>query len=107
MTGSHPLGQMGHEGRQVFKAGSRQYQLLRQWIVEGVKKEFKVDSVVIKRKPTSSRPATDQMLDELAQEADLVISAGGAERSADTEDYLTFLGRMPKPTIAAINGAAA
>lgn len=44
-------------------------------IVEGVKKEFKVDSVVIKRKPTSSRPATDQVLDELAKEADLVISA--------------------------------
>ncbi len=44
-------------------------------IVEGVKKEFKVDSVVIKRKPTSSRAATDQMLDELAKEADLVISA--------------------------------
>jgi hypothetical protein len=44
-------------------------------IVEGVRKEFKVDSVVIKRKPTSSRPATDQVLDELAKEADLVISA--------------------------------
>ena len=44
-------------------------------IVEGVKKEFKVDSVVIRRKPTSSRPATDQVLDELAKEADLVISA--------------------------------
>ena len=44
-------------------------------IVEGVKMEFKVDSVVIKRKPTSSRAATDQMLDELAKEADLVISA--------------------------------
>ncbi len=44
-------------------------------IVEGVKKEYQVDSVVIKRKPTSSRPATDQVLDELAQEADLVISA--------------------------------
>ncbi len=44
-------------------------------IIEGVKKEFKVDSVVIKRKPTSSRPATEQVLDELAQEADLVISA--------------------------------
>jgi len=28
------------------------------------------------------------------------------ERSADAEDYLTFLRRMPKPTIAAINGAA-
>ena len=44
-------------------------------IVEGVKKEFKVDSVVIKRKPTSSRPATDEVLDSLAKEADLVISA--------------------------------
>ena len=44
-------------------------------IVEGVKKEFKVDTVVIRRKPTSSRPATDRILDELEQEADLVISA--------------------------------
>ena len=44
-------------------------------IVEGVKKEFKVASVVIKRKPASSRPATDLILDELAKEADLVISA--------------------------------
>ena len=48
---------------------------LLQLIVEGVKKECKVDSVVIKRKPTSSQPATAEMLDELAQEADLVISA--------------------------------
>ena len=44
-------------------------------IVEGVKKEFNVGSVVVRRKPTSSRPATDQMLDELAKEADLVVSA--------------------------------
>jgi hypothetical protein len=44
-------------------------------IIEGVKKEFKVDSVVMKRKPASSRPATEQVLDELAKEADLVISA--------------------------------
>jgi len=44
-------------------------------IIEGVKKEFKVDSVVIKRKPTSSRPATDEVLDALAKEADLVVSA--------------------------------
>ena len=44
-------------------------------IVDGVKKEFKVDSVVYRRKPTSSRPATDEMLDELAREADLVVSA--------------------------------
>ena len=44
-------------------------------IVEGVKKEFKIDSLVIKRKPASSRPATEEILNELAQEADLVISA--------------------------------
>ena len=48
---------------------------LLNFIIEGVKKEFKVDSVVMKRKPASSRAATDQMLDELAKEADLVISA--------------------------------
>lgn len=48
---------------------------LLELIVDGVKKELKVDSVVVKRKPTSSRPATDQMLDELASEADLVVSA--------------------------------
>ena len=44
-------------------------------IVEGVKQEFNVESVVYKRKPASSRPASDQILDELAEEADLVISA--------------------------------
>lgn len=44
-------------------------------IVEGVKQEFKVDSVVMKRKPTSSRPATDEVLDDLAREADIVVSA--------------------------------
>jgi len=44
-------------------------------IIEGVKKEFKVDSVVVKRKPASSRPATEAILDELAKEADLVVSA--------------------------------
>jgi len=48
---------------------------LLNFIIEGVKKEFKVDSVVIKRKPASSRPAPDQVLDELAKEADLVVSA--------------------------------
>ena len=44
-------------------------------IVDGVKQEFKVESVVYKRKPASSRPATDEILDELAKEADLVVSA--------------------------------
>ncbi len=44
-------------------------------IVDGVKRDFKVNSVVVKRKPASSRPATAAMLDELANEADLVICA--------------------------------
>ena len=44
-------------------------------IVDGVKAEFNVESVVYKRKAASSRPAPDRMLDELAEEADLVISA--------------------------------
>ena len=48
---------------------------LLDFIVEGVKKDFKVDSVVIRRKPASSAPATAQILDELAKEADLVVSA--------------------------------
>jgi hypothetical protein len=48
---------------------------LLDFIVEGVKKEFKVDSVVVKRKPASSAGATAQLLDELAKEADLVVSA--------------------------------
>jgi hypothetical protein len=48
---------------------------LLDFIVEGVKQEFKVDSVVVKRKPASSAGATSQILDELAKEADLVVSA--------------------------------
>ena len=48
---------------------------LLQLIIDGVKQEFKVDSVVYKRKPASSRPATPELLDELAKEADLVVSA--------------------------------
>jgi hypothetical protein len=48
---------------------------LLNFIVEGVKQEFKVDSVVVRRKPASSAGATAKVLDELAQEADLVVSA--------------------------------
>lgn len=44
-------------------------------IIEGVKKEFKVVSVVMTRKAASSRPAPDAILDQLAREADLVVSA--------------------------------
>lgn len=48
---------------------------LLNFIVEGVKKEFKVNSVVVKRKPASSAGATNEILDTLAKEADLVVSA--------------------------------
>ena len=48
---------------------------LLQMIIDGVKKEFKVDSVVMTCKPFSSKPATDVILDKLAKEADLVVSA--------------------------------
>jgi hypothetical protein len=48
---------------------------LLNFIIEGVKKEFRVDSVVMTRKPASSHPATDVILDQLAREADLVVSA--------------------------------
>jgi hypothetical protein len=34
-----PTAEVPHEGRQVIKPGSRDYQLLRQWIVEGTKFE--------------------------------------------------------------------
>ena len=48
---------------------------LLEMIVDGVKAEFDVASVVYKRKAASSQPAAAEILDELAQEADLVISA--------------------------------
>lgn len=48
---------------------------LLNFIIEGVKKEFKVDSVVMTRKAASSGPATDAILDQLTREADLVVSA--------------------------------
>jgi len=48
---------------------------LLNFIVEGVKKEFKVASVAMKRKPASSAAATTRILDELEKEADVVVSA--------------------------------
>jgi hypothetical protein len=48
---------------------------LLELIVEGVKKELDVASVLVTRKPASSRPASDEILDQLAKETDLVVSA--------------------------------
>jgi hypothetical protein len=44
-------------------------------LVAGVKAQMKVDSVVSLRKPTPSLPADDKVLDQLAEEADVVVSA--------------------------------
>lgn len=48
---------------------------LLRFIVEGVKAQIKVASVVALRKPTPSQPADKALLDQLAEEADCVISA--------------------------------
>jgi len=44
-------------------------------LVEGVKAQMAVASVVALRKPTPSLPADQKVLDQLAEEADVVISA--------------------------------
>ena len=48
---------------------------LLQFLIEGLRAEMPVSSVVMRRKPSASRPADDKALEELAQEADCVISA--------------------------------
>ena len=50
---------------------------LLSFIVEGVKAELPVASVVSLKKPNASVPASSQVLDRLAQEADCVVSAMG------------------------------
>ena len=48
---------------------------LLKFIVEGVKAQMKVASVVALRKPSPSIPAEKNVLDELTENADCVISA--------------------------------
>jgi len=50
---------------------------LLKFIVEGVKAQIKVASVVSARKPSPSVPADKAVLDELTAQADCVISAMG------------------------------
>jgi len=50
---------------------------LLSFIVEGVKATLPVASVVSLCKPNASTPASSQVLDRLAQEADCVVSAMG------------------------------
>ena len=45
------------------------------FLIEGLRAEMPVASVVSRRKPASSRPADDKALDDLYKEADCVISA--------------------------------
>jgi len=48
---------------------------LLQFIIDGVKAQMKVASVVTLRKPSPSIPAEKAVLDELTEKADCVISA--------------------------------
>ena len=50
---------------------------LLSFVVEGVKASLPVVSVVSLCKPNASTPASSQVLDRLAQEADCVVSAMG------------------------------
>ena len=50
---------------------------LLKFIIEGVKAQMPVASVVLLRKPSPSVPADKAVLDELAENADCVISAMG------------------------------
>jgi hypothetical protein len=46
-------------------------------LVERLRAEIPLSAVVSERKPTSSRPATDQVLARLAQETDCIVAAMG------------------------------
>lgn len=46
-------------------------------LVERLRAEIPFSAVVSERKPTSSRPATDQVLARLAQETDCIVVAMG------------------------------
>jgi hypothetical protein len=48
---------------------------LLKFIVDSLKSEVQVSSVVSLRKASVSLPAPNEMLDQLAQEADVVVSA--------------------------------
>jgi hypothetical protein len=48
---------------------------LLRMLIEGVKAEIPIESVVSYRKPSVSEPAAHDILDRLTEEADVVISA--------------------------------
>lgn len=45
------------------------------FLVEGLRSALPIASVVSRRKPGAAHPATDEVLDELARDADCVVSA--------------------------------
>ena len=78
MAAGHSRGTPRRRSARRLHAGGHVKVLLaddHRLIIEGVKRDFRVDSVVMTRKPFSSKPATDAILDQLAKEADLVVSA--------------------------------
>ena len=54
------------QGDQILKA-----------VAEALKRDYGVARVVLRRKEYFSRPATNELLDEMAKEVDVVVSALG------------------------------
>lgn len=48
---------------------------LLQFMLERVRAEVQIESVVLLRKPTVNEPAPGALLDQLAREADIVVTA--------------------------------
>ena len=48
---------------------------LLSFLIEGLRAQVPIASVVSRRKPASSRPAENSVLDDLVKEADCVVSA--------------------------------
>src|SRR5580765_1411525 len=70
-----PTAEVPHEGRQPIKPGSRQHQLLRQWIVEGVKPE----KISIGRAKTIETIPSEVNLDLAGQEQQMLVWAHYAD----------------------------
>src|SRR6266446_5865864 len=70
-----PTAEVPHEGRQAIKPGSRQHQLLRQWIVEGVKPE----KIEVGRAKTIETIPPEVNLDLAGQEQQMLVWAHYAD----------------------------
>jgi hypothetical protein len=100
-----PTGEVPHEGRQVIKPGSREYQLIRQWIAEGAQYEEPAAGRAIKIEILPAEveldlPGRTQQLLVLAHYAD--NSTRDVTREAVFESNNSDVAELRKNTIKAI-----